>query len=143
MKCPRPGALRLLTPAPRAGEKSVKPPRPPLGLASWTSTADAAALLLDAHGEDAHVAALVAAQVPLPSALTPGAPLFVLGVAARRGSLAGMFAQVFTRGTMIPRAVRCGALLARGYVDIGAGSDEATGADLVWGFAPPTDEPQR
>jgi hypothetical protein len=87
--------------------------------------------LLDVHGADARSTAAIAAQVPLASELAGGARLIVLGAAAVGDSVW----QVFSRGATVPRAVRCGALLARGYVDIGAGVDDATGADLVWGSA--------
>ena len=129
MKSPRPSALRLLV---GSESRSTKAPRPPLGLASWTPAAPGAAVLLDVQGADAHSVAAVAAQVPRAAETPPGAPVFVLGVAAAGGSIW----QVFARGATVPRAVRCGALLARGYVDIGAGVDEATGADLVWGSSP-------
>jgi hypothetical protein len=124
--------VTLLATDPSARARAVKSPRPPFGLSAWTPDAEAAALLLDLRGADAHSAAAVAGQVPLASDLSPGAPLFVLGTAAVGDSIWQMFA----RGAAVPRAIRCGALLARGYVDIGAGVDEATGADLVWGSSP-------
>jgi hypothetical protein len=106
-------------------------PRPPFGLPAWTPTADAVAVSIDMRGADGSPSA-VAAQVPLASALPPGTPVVVLGVAARGASIWTRFA----RGVSVPRAARCGALLARGYVDIGAGTDDVSGADLAWGFAP-------
>jgi hypothetical protein len=117
---PRPGALRLVTRA-----QGAKPPRPPLGLAAWSPTADAIAVLLDAS-DDATAIAGIAAQLPDGASLPPGTPVFVLGKAADLRP----FWRVFARDVSIPRAARCTALLARGYVDIGAD------ADLAWGHAP-------
>jgi hypothetical protein len=127
MKPPRPDALRLVT-----RDESAKPPKPPLGLRTWTPSATAVALLLDAQLADLGSLASVAAQVPLASELAGGTTVFVLATASQRRSLWRWFAA----SVAIPRAVRCSALLARGYVDIGAGTDEATGADLAWGSAP-------
>lgn len=126
MRSPPAGALRLLAPA-AAG----KPPRPPLGLAAWSAEADAIAVLLDAGGDvDLRTASGVASQIPHASTLPSGAAVFVLGKAAASRS----FWRVFARDLPVPRASRCTALLARGYVDIG-GAD-IDGDDLAWGQAP-------
>jgi hypothetical protein len=117
---PRAGAVRLL-----ARTASVRPPRPPLGLAAWTPTADAIAVLLDAGGEATSIAG-IAAQLPDGGSLPTGTPVFVLGKAADVRPFWRLFARVVT----VPRAARCSAMLARGYVDIGADTD------LVWGYAP-------
>jgi len=127
MKPPRPPALRLTTRA-----EDARPPRPPFGLRAWSPSASAVGVSLDLRGDDANSAALAAAQLPRASELPAGTPVIVLGVAARGASIWERFA----RSVAIPRAVRCGALLARGYVDIGAGTDEVTGVDLAWGFVP-------
>ncbi len=119
-------ALRLIAPTSRATV-----PKPPLGLAGWSDTADAIAILLDTAGDaDPRGIAGVAAQLPEASTLPPGTPVFVLGTAAAVRS----FWRPFARGAAIPRASRCTALLARGYVDIGA--EEVDGDDLAWGHAP-------
>jgi hypothetical protein len=46
------------------------------------------------------------------------------------------------RGRTVGRAERCSALLARGYVRIGAGVDPKTRNDLAWGHAPPAPAPR-
>jgi hypothetical protein len=117
---PQAGALRLVARTPGA-----KAPKPPLGLAGWTPTAEAIAVLVDA-GDDATSVAGIAAQLPESTSLASGTPVFVLGKAA----VARSFWSIFARDVTIPRAARCTAMLARGYVDIGAH------ADLVWGHAP-------
>ena len=100
-------------------------------LRAWSPTADAIAVLLDAaDGGEPRTIAGVAAQLPHASTLPSGTPVFVLGTAAA----ARPFWHLFARGVPIPRAARCTALLARGYVDIGA--DEVDGDDLAWGHAP-------
>ena len=120
MTPPRAGALRLL-----ARTAGARLPKPPLGLSSWAPTADAIAVLLDA-GRDASSIAGIAAQLPDAGSLPSRTPVFVLGKAAEVRS----FWRLFARGVTISRAARCSAMLARGYVDIGADTD------LVWGYAP-------
>jgi hypothetical protein len=123
---PQVGSLRLIGRASRAAL-----PRPPLGLAAWSAAADAIAVLVNAATDaDVHSVAGVAAQLPEASTLPPGTPVFVLGTAAAVRS----FWRPFARGVPIPRASRCTALLARGYIDIGA--EEVDGDDLAWGHAP-------
>jgi hypothetical protein len=123
---PRAEALRLIARAQRA-----RPPRPPLGIAAWSPTADAIAVLLDAGGDgDPRTVAGVAAQLPEASDLAPGTPVLVLG----RATPLRAFWRLFARDVPIPRAPRCTALLVRGYVDIGAGV--INGDDLAWGYAP-------
>jgi hypothetical protein len=124
----RPSSLRLV----RAAGDGVKAPKPPFGLRTWTPEAEAVALLLDSRGLEPCTAAAVAEQVPRAATLASGTSLFVLGVAAGDGPLW----RLFGRGTQVARAARCSALIARGYVEVGAGVDEVTGSDLTWGQAP-------
>jgi hypothetical protein len=123
-----PSALRLVT------RIQGPPPRnPPFRLRTWT--ADAAAVAVWLEVSDDVTEALVAAQLPAPSALAPATPLFVLGSGMRTRSAAG-WRSWLRRGTVaVDRSTRCGALLMRGYVRLGAAVDEASGADLVWGFS--------
>jgi hypothetical protein len=80
----------------------------------------------------------IAAQLPDPASL-PAGTLVVLPaeIASGSRSLARSVLAVFGRTKTITRARRCSALLARGYVDIGAGDDENR-ADLAWAHAPHT-----
>jgi hypothetical protein len=121
---PSPAALRLVTTA------RGRAPKPPFGLKEWSATGDALALLLEARGGDDLSAAEVAAQLPAASTLPSGAAVWVLGTAASDGALW----RLFGRGSAVSRAARCSALVARGYVDVGAGAEG--GADLAWGRAP-------
>jgi hypothetical protein len=126
MNVPRPSSLRLETRA-----RSAKPPRPPFGLEGWSEQASALAVALDGADLDPEDVASVAAQIPEASSLEPGTYVFVLGGASRGG---GVLARL--RGkVMVPRATRCSALLARGYVAIGGGVDEVSSADVAWGLA--------
>jgi hypothetical protein len=79
-------------------------------------------------------AAAVAAQIPEPATLASRAAVVVLGATARKGGRLARW--LGPRAVVVPRALRCTALLARGYVRIGGGIDPDTGADLAWGWAP-------
>jgi endonuclease V-like protein UPF0215 family len=85
-------------------------------------------------GDDATTVARVMELLPDPSSLEPGTLVLLPGQSASR-SLARSVLAVFGRTKTVPRALRCSALLARGYVDIGAAEDDAR-VDLAWGRAP-------
>ena len=125
---PRPASLRLMS-----ASSGGRTPRPPFGLRAWDPSADARALLLEVRGRGTCTTADVVAQLPAPASLPPGTTVVVLGTAATDGPLWRFFA----RGVPVSRAARCSALIARGYVDIGAGLDPESGADLAWGRTPP------
>jgi hypothetical protein len=128
MTPPRPTALRLVTRAPDA-----RLPAPPLGLRSWSPDADAVAVLLDGADFEIDDPAAVAAQIPRATDLPIATLVFVLGAATRgRGVIRWL-----DRTLRVPRAARCTALVARGYVSVAAGTDEASGADLAWGLSSP------
>jgi hypothetical protein len=127
MTPPRPTALRLYT-----RTQGVRAPAPPLGLSRWSADATAVAVLLDATGIDVNDAAQIMAQLPPGVDLPPSTPVFVLGSAAR-GS--GLLRWIGMRTVPVARASRCTALVARGYVDVGAGI--VSGADLAWGLTAP------
>jgi hypothetical protein len=129
MNLPQPPAMRLITSA-----SPTSLPRPPLGLTTWSARADAAAVLLDARNVDLSDIAAIIEQIPNATTMPAGAPLIVFGTAVGAGRawrwlLGG-------RRVAVLRAPRCTALLARGYVDLGAGVDEITRADLAWGWTP-------
>jgi hypothetical protein len=124
-----PPALRLVTQAPRVPARAI-----PFGLRAWSSEAKAIAILLEAAGEDLDQVA-VATQVPPSGSLAPATPVFVLGSATRALSRTSWFRWLRPGVVRVGRAPRCGALLIRGYVGLGAGIDETSGADLVWGFS--------
>jgi hypothetical protein len=132
MTRPRPAAIRLATLA--DGIQPARWPSPPFGLRAWTSDADAVAVLIDATEADVRDVAAVAAQLPEPQTVAPGAAVVVLGVAARTAR--GWRRLLGARHVAVPRAVRCAALLVRGYVDIGCAPDDKPGSDLAWGVAP-------
>jgi hypothetical protein len=75
------------------------------------------------------------ATLPAPASLAPGTLVLVPGELADSQGLARRVLAVFGRTTRVPRARRCSALLARGYVDVGAALDDA-GVDIAWGYAP-------
>ncbi len=72
----------------------------------------------------------IAAELPAPETLTANT-LVVLLPAATSGGLRALFTTTKTAS----RAARSAALLARGYVALGACLDPHTKLDLVWGRA--------
>lgn len=124
---PAPDALRFVSVSP-----APPPKRVPFGLAVWTADAPAVALLLDlSSGKSLPTAC---AQVPEGDAYGEGTLMVILGESRAAPSILGRY---FTaRRAPIPRSVRATALLARGFVRIGAAFDPASGADLVWGYGP-------
>ena len=102
---------------------SGKPPRAaPFGLA-FSDGGEAACVQL--ASEDSQ------AEIPEASALASGTLVLVLPEAQKsRGLLAA-----FGRKT-VSRSARCGALLLRGYVEIGAEIEPLSKLDLVFGRVP-------
>jgi hypothetical protein len=121
---PSPATLRLTCRTPLR-----KKPRAPLG-ATFADDATDIALVFEGAPGSANDAC---AEVPDGATLAEGALLVVFGQAAGASFLTRIFA---SNARAIPRDIRATALLARGYVDIGAGVCTKTGADLVWGYAP-------
>jgi len=74
--------------------------------------------------------AVIARQLPDPATLPALSLVFVLGTSAPRQGLLGRWFGV--GATLVPTATRCSALLARGYVGIGAFVDGLSSADLVY-----------
>lgn len=72
----------------------------------------------------------VAAALPDPASLPPGTRVVV-----PQGGPQG-WRRLLGGGHGVPTAVRCGALLVRGYVNIGAGTAEGEGPQAAWGTAP-------
>jgi hypothetical protein len=94
---------------------------------------EAQRLVLDASAGVGDAAA-VAAQIPEAATLAPGAAIVVLGATAKQGGRLARW--LGPRPVVVPRALRCTALLARGYVRIAGGTDETSGADLAWAWTP-------
>jgi hypothetical protein len=124
--------MRLLA---KAGART---PRPPLGVKAWSADGESLAVLLDGAAEELDQVEAVAAQIPPSDQLAPGTLVVLLGTAAPRG--ARWLQWIAARPPTVARAIRCSALLARGYVAVGGGIDAAPAADLAWGIAPPAGE---
>lgn len=87
-------------------------------------------------GDDATTVARIMEMLPAPSSLEPGTLVLVPGQSTSHArSLVKSVLAVFGRTKTVPRALRCSALLARGYVDVGAAEDDAH-VDLAWGRVP-------
>lgn len=80
--------------------------------------------------------ASIARALPDPSTLEPGTKVVVLGTPKEAPSLTSRLLSAFGRGRSdVPRVMRCTALVARGYVRVGAAED-ANGHDRAFGHAP-------
>lgn len=108
------------------GPKGAKP-RAPFGIGDVADDGEAWLVALT----NAESVAAAAAELPNPSSLAPGTLLVILPEAPTRG---GLFS-LFSSGRAASRSVRTGALLVKGYVDLGACIDPHTRQDLVWGRA--------
>ena len=83
---------------------------------------------------EASSVARIMATLPDPGDLAPGTLVVIPAEVAATRSLARSVLAVFGRVKTVPRTLRCSALLARGYVEIGAGDEERD--DLAWGYVP-------
>jgi hypothetical protein len=88
--------------------------------------------LLDAATLGPGDVAAVADQLPAATTLPPRTALVVFGVPSGGGGILG---KLLGGGPAVSRAIRCGALIARGYVDVGAAVDEATKSEIAWGYS--------
>jgi len=126
-------------PAPRASRPASRneaPLRARTAARAPSADARAAATTIALRDDDATSVAAVMAKLPDPASLSPGALVIVPGeVVSGARSLARSVLAVFGRTKTVTRARRCSALVARGYVDVGAAEDE-TRADLAWGYVP-------
>ena len=85
---------------------------------------------------DAEDVAAAARALPDPADLDEGALVLVNGEPGGARSLGVRVLAAFGRNKTVPRAIRCSALVARGYVRVGAGTDPDTRADVAWGYVP-------
>ncbi len=116
--------MRVPSPLP-ATLKYVGPPgarAAPFGLAFADDATDLV-IALNTSELDA-----IAAELPAPESLTPNALVVLLPAATNVGLRA-----LFSSTKAASRAARSAALLARGYVALGACVDPHTKLDLVWG----------
>ncbi len=127
MTPPRIDSIRLSTRL--TGARSPAAPPPPLGISAWSVDGNAIAVLLDATGSDLSTVESVAAQLSDAAALPPGTLVLVLGAAAR--ALPAWRRLLGSQAVPVARALRCSALLARGYVNVGAHATD----DLTWGWS--------
>jgi len=86
---------------------------------------------------DAATLESVIAALPDPDELDAGTLVLVPGEIAGGSSFARSVLAVFVRPKTVARTRRCSALVARGYVDVGAAESED--GDLAWGRVAPRD----
>lgn len=127
---PHARAFRLVGPAATHAAGRVSLPAP------VADDADAYAVVLGPHdGSDADA---VARALPDPESLPEGTLVVVLPEIVAPPSLASRLLAAVGRGEHSPRAARCTALVARGYVRVGAAAPDARAKarqELAWGFA--------
>lgn len=81
--------------------------------------------------------AVIVAQLPAPSELRKGALVIVRESGPRPKGFAAWVAPLkalFAKPPKVHAAVRCTALLARGYRDISSAPSKKNGEDVVWGI---------
>jgi hypothetical protein len=100
--------------------------------ASELATARRITLTADAAGS---VAAIMA-KLPDPAELAPATLVLVSGQLGGPKTLARSMLAAIGRTKPVARALRCSALVARGYVRVGAAPD-ASKDDIAWGYVPP------
>jgi hypothetical protein len=113
--------------------------RPHVPLPSSKLRSEAKVIAL-APNEIADIAS-AARALPDPAELAEGTLVLVGATVREPKSIAKSVLAALGRAKTIPRWVRCSALVARGYVRVGASIDPDTKEDLVWGYAPPTTGP--
>jgi hypothetical protein len=121
-RAPEVEAIRLSTRATR-----LSAPPPPLGLRAWDPEAAAMAVWLDATASDLTTVRDLVEQIADARTLQPRTAVIVLATAGRTPS--GWRRVLGAQRVAVPVELRCSALLARGYVEIGAD------ADLAWGWS--------
>ena len=107
------------------------PPVLPYGVARVDDSGEALLVRVDPKYKDVQT---VAESLPEPASLPPGTTIVVLAEAAPSSGFFGALGAF--GGRKLDRATRAGALLARGYVDLGAEVDPASQLDVVFGRAP-------
>ena len=124
---------RTRIPAPRAS-------RPAVGVRARTAARlppleirRSATTIALAEADVVNVASVIA-KLPDPADLAPGSLVVVPAELAAAKSLARSVLAVFGRTKIAARTLRCSALVARGYVGVGAADDDDV--DLAWGYAP-------
>jgi hypothetical protein len=73
-------------------------------------------------------------ELPDPATFSPGTLLLVPGTKGEPSMMRSLLS-VFGRSKGVARSLRCSALVARGYVNVGAAEDEAR-LDLAFGYVP-------
>lgn len=130
--------MKPKTPAPtpsRPSATTLRHGRRTAGVAPTEEQRKSARVVAIAEG-DAGSAASIARALPDPSSLDPGTLVIVPREIAGAQSFARSVLAVFGRAKTIERALRCTALVSRGYVDVGAADEEDRRSDLAFGFSP-------
>lgn len=119
-------------PAPRTSRPTNDAGTPSLGRAP-SAALRASAQTITLEPGDAGAVTTILQKLPDPGALPGGTLVLVPGKAASVRSFGRALLGAFGRAKTIPRAFRCSALVARGFIDVGAATTE-DGDDLAWGY---------
>jgi hypothetical protein len=106
--------------------------RPKAPLPSANARANAKVVALAANEVESVGAA--ARALPDPSELEAGTLVIVSDEVRAERSLVSSVLGVLGRKKSVSRAIRCSALVARGYTGVGGSVDPDTRADVVWGY---------
>jgi hypothetical protein len=115
----------------RFAGSGTPPPLLPYGVTRVDALGEAVLVRVDPKHKDLHA---VAESLPDAASLAPGTAIVVLAESAPSSGFFGALGAF--GGRKLDRATRAGALLARGYVDLGAEVDAASQLDVVFGRAP-------
>jgi hypothetical protein len=134
---PAPASIALI----RTSTRERRAPRVPFGIRSFEASRDACEAVLVVVEVDAAWpasgfgdTARIASQIPHARELRPGTLVMVAEEAD--GGDAGLLGRFLkSRRAHVARAIRCSALLARGYTRLGGAEDPKSRTDLAWGFA--------
>lgn len=85
---------------------------------------------------DAASVEAVARRLPDPSSLESGARVEIAAEIEAPKTMKSRLLAALGRGATVPRALRCTALVARGYVRVGASAAQGGKRDLAWGYVP-------
>lgn len=103
----------------------------PYGVARVDADGEAVLIRVDSKHRDLHA---VADSLPDAGTLPPGTAVVVLAEGAHLGGFFGALGAFGSR--KLDRAVRAGALLARGYIELGVEVDAASQLDVVYARTP-------
>ena len=130
----RPTRRAIEIPQPRASRPSTTRFRPSPVATLPSAEARAAATIVTLETEATDVLTVLQ-SLPAPGDLPGGTLVIVPSKVQAPRSLTRSVLALLGRARTVPRALRCSALVARGYADVGAAED-GPNVDIAWGYVP-------